>query len=402
MTSSVDIGMFTAFRFVAGWGAWMLYAVIPILLNEIVPAHLRGALVDLHAVFLVFGYALSGWVGYGFYFWKSGGLKTWRPPMAISILFPVVLLALLPFLPESPRWLCMKGRVEEAEAILVRLHASPNDPNHDAAKAEFYQIKKQIEIDRTLGNSWMHIVKKPSYRKRALLCLGVAGFTQCCGILVISNYGPSIYSRLGYPPQTQLMLAALWMTVGWLCTIGAIFLVDRFSRPKYIAVGLFGCMACLIVEAALVANFVPSDNISALRAAIAMFFIFVFFYCGFIDGTQFSYMGEMFPTHLRAKGLCLGVSTISLMNIVWLQSAPTAFITIGWKFYLALIIPGTIGALIIWLYFPDTNGLPLEEVAAIFGDTDEIALYQRDLVVAESHTVVEMMHDQPRTKEVGA
>jgi Sugar (and other) transporter len=109
--------------------------------------------------------------------------------------------------------------------------------------------------------------------------------------------------------------------------------------------------------------------------------VFQVFYGLCLDGTQFSYLGEIFPTHLRAKGVCLGVAMISLMNIIWLQSAPTAFVAIGWKFYLCFIIPGTLGAILIWFYFPDTLGLPLEEVAAIFGDEDEVAVYQRDIEV---------------------
>ena len=109
-----------------------------------------------------------------------------------------------------------------------------------------------------------------------------------------------------------------------------------------------------------------------------------------LDGTQFSYLGEIFPTHLRAKGVCLGVSMISLMNIIWLQSAPTAFNKIGWKFYLAFIIPGTLGAIVMWLYFPDTLGRPLEEIAAIFGDADEVAVYQRDIAIDfQTKTIVD-------------
>lgn len=72
---------------------------------------------------------------------------------------------------------------------------------------------------------------------------------------------------------------------------------------------------------------------------------------------------------------------ISFTNIIWLQAAPTAFVTITWRFYLVFIIPGTIGGIIIWLWFPDTNGLPLEEIAAIFGDADEVAVYQREIDV---------------------
>jgi hypothetical protein len=66
---------------------------------------------------------------------------------------------------------------------------------------------------------------------------------------------------------------------------------------------------------------------------------------------------------------------------------------IGWKFYLAFIIPGTIGGIIMFIYFPDTKGLPLEEIAAIFGDEDDIAVYQREIdvkdggIIEDHHTV---------------
>lgn len=168
----------------------------------------------------------------------------------------------------------------------------------------------------------------------------------------------------------------------------AILIVDRFPRNKYIATGILGCMVTLIIEAALVANFGTSNNKAALQAAVAMFYIFQIPYGFCLDGTQFSYLGELFPTHLRAKGLSLGVAMISLTNIIWLQAAPTAFVTIGWKFYLVFIIPGTIGGLIVWFFFPDTKGLPLEEIAAIFGDEDEIAVYQREIDV-KSGTIVD-------------
>jgi MFS family permease len=59
--------MFLAFRFIAGASAFMILAAVPILMNEIVPVHLRGALVDIHAVMLVLGYTIQGWVGFGFY-----------------------------------------------------------------------------------------------------------------------------------------------------------------------------------------------------------------------------------------------------------------------------------------------------------------------------------------------
>lgn len=182
MTGSVNVGMFIAFRFVAGAAAFMVLAAVPILMNEIVPSHLRGALVDVHAVMLVLGYTIQGWVGFGFFFWTEGGENTWRPPVAIQMVWPLGLLIGLFFVPESPRWLVMMGRDSEAEVILKKLHANASDPEHEVAQAEFYQIQRQIAIDKTLGNTWMHIIKKPSYRKRAFLGMGVTGIIQLSGV----------------------------------------------------------------------------------------------------------------------------------------------------------------------------------------------------------------------------
>lgn len=77
-------------------------------------------------------------------------------------------------------------------------------------------------------------------------------------------------------------------------------------------------------------------------------------------------------------GVCLGVAMISLMNTIWLQSAPTAFIKIVWKFFLILIISESIGAVVKWFFFPDTSHRPLKDIAAIFWDRNEVAIYQKD------------------------
>jgi hypothetical protein len=143
----------------------------------------------------------------------------------------------------------------------------------------------------------------------------------------------------------QLLYPAGWLTFALGLNIMAAFIVDLFPRNKFMAVGVLGSQATLIVEAALVANFVPSTNEAALQAAVAMFFVFQVFYgimndgevfCALLSkrtflmyvtiGTQFSYLGEIFPTHLRAKGVSLGVAMISFMNVIWLQAAPTAFL----------------------------------------------------------------------------
>lgn len=104
----------------------------------------------------------------------------------------------------------------------------------------------------------------------------------------------------------------------------SMFINDHYSRNRLMAIGVLGCMVVLSCEAGIVANFVPSNNLAALKAGVAFLFLIEVPYDFCLNGMQFIYISEIWPVHLRAKGMSLGVAMISLMNIVWLQSAPTA------------------------------------------------------------------------------
>ena len=111
------------------------------------------------------------------------------------------------------------------------------------------------------------------------------------------------------------------------------------------------------------------------------------YYC---VGPEWAYLGEIFPTHIRAEGMCLAISFIALTNICYTQAAPVAFVAVGWKFYLLFIIFIFIGGFVILFFYPDTRGKTLEEIAEIFGDADEVAIYE-DIVVDETaHEVLDV------------
>ena len=219
----------------------------------------------------------------------------------------------------------MNDRSDEAAVILRKLHSNPSDPDDEFARVEHYQIQQQIAIDRTLESTWISLFKKPSYRKRVILATSLPAIVASSGVLVIASYSALLYSNLGYGPEEQLLFTGGYQTLAVVCNLVAMVFVDKYPRNKYVATGLFGCVTILTIECALIATELNSGNKAAQRAAVAVLFAFNLAYGPFLDGTIYSYMGEMFPNHLRAKGMSLGVAAFALTNLTWLQAAPTAF-----------------------------------------------------------------------------
>lgn len=99
---------------------------------------------------------IASYMGMAFYYAPYGQAQ-WRGPLGIALFFPFMMLLIisLPLVPESPRFLLMKGRIEEARQVTIKLHSIKGDPEQEFARAEFYQMEKQAEFDRTLNPSWV-------------------------------------------------------------------------------------------------------------------------------------------------------------------------------------------------------------------------------------------------------
>jgi MFS family permease len=154
---------------------------------ELAPPSLRGFFVGMNGVMIAIGYSLASYMGLAFYFAKNPAVQ-WRAPLGLALLFPIMMLVVICFVPESPRWYLMKGKTEEAWAVISDLHADKSDPDQEFARSEFYQMQKQTDLDRTLNPSWLQMFKKPSYRKRCILAMGFAFLGQSTAILVVNNY----------------------------------------------------------------------------------------------------------------------------------------------------------------------------------------------------------------------
>ena len=210
--------MFHVGRVISGLGIGILVTICPMYLSEMSSPNVRGWLVGHHAIFLVFGYMLSSWLGFACYFATATNESfAWRFPLCVQCLPPLVLCIGSPWLPRSPRWLLSKGMSEEAWDVIRKLRSSPDDPDDIIAKEEYYQIWEQLKLDNeklaATGQSvWVAVWKKKSYRKRMIVGFLIQWGAEFAGPLVINNYAVVLYTNLGQTGFMPLLLSALWLT----------------------------------------------------------------------------------------------------------------------------------------------------------------------------------------------
>ncbi|KAF8139226.1 general substrate transporter [Mycena galopus ATCC 62051] len=367
--------MFIVGRFFAGAGSWSFLAVTPIYTSEMSPPALRGLFSGMNGIHIALGYALASYMGLAFYFAKDPATQ-WRGCLGIGLLCPAVMLVITYFIPESPRWLLMKGRVEEARSTVLTLHSSKADPEQEFACQEFSQMKTQADLDKTLNPSWSEMVRRASYRKRVLIAAGFAIIGQSTAVLVINNYGPTLYKSLGFDTKDQLALQCGWLTVSIFGNFFGAVVLDYFGRRPLMLTGLAGCVVALSIEAAIVAEFFPpGTNKAASVGGVFALYLFIVVYAVGVDVAGVTFYSEIFPNHIRAKGVGITIVALSLTDLAYLQASATAFANIGWKYFLLFIVITSIGFVIMCFVLPETKKIPLEEMAKIFGDTEDILIY---------------------------
>ncbi|KAK5209182.1 hypothetical protein LTR41_005581 [Exophiala xenobiotica] len=375
---AVHIAMFLVGRCLNGLGVGFINTAIPTYISEISPPAQRGRIVGSHGFIICVSYGVSAWCGLGIYYENNPTIQ-WRLLLALQIVAPLLLLLGSPFIPESPRWLISNGRNQQGLNVLEKLHANASDPQHIGAPVSQYLptgLQSQV---------W----------QADALRLYLQAMCQSTGVLVISNYMVLLLGKLGVTGSTPLLLLAVYNSwAAFLNFINAL-LIDRIGRIRIITIGISGCICCLILVTALNANYtnVGNTNKSGQTAAIFFMFLFVTFYGFGTDVSSYVYCSEIFPTHIRAKGVGWSVSGLFLMTtsksnpgvcltekanphdmciLVYTSVAGTAFNSIGWKYYLVFIIVTSLMLPYVVWKFPETKGLSLEEVGALFGD--EVAL----------------------------
>jgi MFS family permease len=148
---------------------------------------------------------------------------------------------------------------------------------------------------------------------------------------VLANYGVLIYASLGLTGTIPLLLNACWTTLTIFGNTFTALYVDKFGRRPFLLIGSCGCLVSLILEAALTAQYLGTDNKAGLNAAVFFIWFYICFWCTCMDATQFVYVSEIWPNHLRSQGTAWGLGWFFLTAEVVLVAAPVALNSVGWK-----------------------------------------------------------------------
>lgn len=228
-TGARNMGMLLAGRTIAGAGVGGLSGTIPVYLSEIAPPSHRGLIGGISGVGYAFGQFLANWIGFACQYAPYGATQ-WRLPLAIQIPWGVVLFAgLFLFMPNSPRELIKKGKIDDAKTAFARVRVGENQVKVDE---EFRTMRAQIEyeMERKIPG-WREIWKL--YRHRVLVAVSVQMLTSLTGVNVIQYYQTRLYASLGIAYETRLALTGVWGSVVLIAnSISIRFLPDRLGRRK--------------------------------------------------------------------------------------------------------------------------------------------------------------------------
>ncbi|KAI0145022.1 sugar transporter family protein [Pestalotiopsis sp. NC0098] len=346
-------------RIITGLGNGGNTSTIPTWQSETSRAHKRGKLVMIEGALISCGIMISYWIDLGFSF--ADGSVAWRTPLAFQIVFCLIILSTIWAMPESPRWLILKGREEDAIEVLAAL--ADAEPDAKEVHNEFVAIKDAVtEMSKGSFSDLFTMGKERNFH-RTVLAYTNQMFQQISGINLITYYAPVIYSGLGMSSFMSRLLAALNGTEYFLASWPAVFLVERVGRRKLMLFGAAGQAATMAILAGV--NSQP-DNSGCQIAAIVFLFVFnSFFAVGWL-GMTWLYPAEIVPLRIRAPANALSTSANWIFNFLVVMITPIAFDSISYNTYTIFAVINAFMVPSVYFFYPETAYRSLEEMDTIF------------------------------------
>ncbi len=343
------IGEFDLFRIVGGVGIGLASVTSPMYIAEISPAKLRGRLVTINQLAIVVGALTSIIVSY---FLSHSG--HWRAMFGYELV-PVFLLMMgLAFVPESPRWLLEKKRVDEAREVLSKIYLS--------AAALEQELAVMLEAGKEEVGTFLELLR-PGIRTALLIAVALAIFQQMTGASPLTFYLPIIFQQAGFNSPSDAIFQTVLLNV-WdvFCTLLAMWLVERLGRRPLLLIGITGMGVSLVLVGFFFAHHMTGEFV------VAVMMLCIGFYIISLAPLAWLIMSEIFPTRLRGKAMAVASIFLWGATFVGTQILPMlsdftqkrfhSIAGVFWTFAVVCVV-----ALIFSFYMvPETKGRSLEEI----------------------------------------
>ncbi|KAF2119113.1 general substrate transporter [Lophiotrema nucula] len=361
--SSFKLGQLIPARLITGFGNGMNTSTVPTWQAETSKSHRRGQMVMIEGSLIVFGVMLSYWIDLGFSFLEPSTIS-WRFPIAFQIVLALFILITIPGLPESPRWLVLKGRDEEALDVLCALSNLP--PEDKKIQSEFQAVKDTV-FEMSKGGFKDCFTMGPN-RNFHRTCLAYVNqmFQQISGINIITYYAATIFEQnIGLSGFLSRLLAACNGTEYWMASWIAIFTIEKFGRRSLMIFGAVGMSASMCVLAGTTSKVSTGLGITA---AVFLFVFNSFFAVGWL-GMTWLYPAEITPLSIRAPANAIATTANWIFNFMVVMVTPVAFANIGYKTYIIFAVINAFMVPCVYFFFPETAYRSLEEMDEIFHKT---------------------------------
>ena len=362
-SATMNMGELIAGRIICGIGVGLMTSTVGIWQAETVPAKSRGRWLTLQLLGGAgLGLFFAQWINYGFH--NTTGRVGFAFPIAFQVVFLAISGTLIPFLPESPRWLVKRGRIDEALEILIRLQGPDKAPERLAEIMEADTLERQ----RSTNEFRSLIIGGPAqnFRRLCLAC-GIMIMHQLNGINSVTYFFPSLTQRFIGANHTQsLWISGLTSIDSMLWALIPVLTIDYFGRRPFFVFGAAYQTVSFIVIAVLLALApIHGSKVYGIAALVVMFLYYGVNAATWL-GPSWAYPAEILGLQIREKGLALGNICYWLFQFLIVEITPTALTNIGYKFYIILACFNFCSTLIVYFCYPETKGQSLEEIDFFF------------------------------------
>lgn len=349
MAIAPQLETFVVMRFLSGIGVGMASMLSPIYIAEISPAQVRGRNVAINQLTIVIGILITNLVNYKL---SSLGEDSWRWMFGLGVVPSLLFLIGIVWLPESPRWLIAKGRLNEARAVLLRFG---NSAVVEKTVDEVVNSNKE-----TSPISFKEVLHK-SVRPAVVIGVTLAIFQQFCGINVVFNYTSTIFESIGASLDQQLFETVSIGIVNLLFTLVAMWQVDKLGRRPLMLIGSLGLAITYVVLAFLLQNQISS----ALVSIFVLLSISV--YATSLAPVTWVLISEIFPNRVRGMATSLAMVALWSAYFILVFTFPILAEKLGTygPFYLYAGIC-VLGFVFVLRKVKETKGQTLEELEGNF------------------------------------